>query len=226
MRTLCILAMFLAAGCARQAETPKPEAGAKPEARKPITEQIRKRKPAAECTDEELAAREKENRAIGQLAKADNKQVQDEQTTRWVEGWERWSMLLGFGGLGLGLVAAFLIGYFLKNFRLAASVGGALVGLGGVAFLFAQIVAHWQAVMWTVLALGAVATAVAIYLALEGRYAKIREAFAITSRAADRLAETAGKAKDRVFGELLENAKLLNRDELKALRDKLPEKHQ
>lgn len=169
-----------------------PAASPKP---KPISEQLRIREAPSKCTDDELKAREKDNKSIVQIIKLDDKLIDTTQKDRWVEKWSDWSFYGGFIGLGGGIIAAFLIIWFLKNVKMGLSIGGALVGLGAISFLFAQVIAHWQAVVLTCVIIGAIAIGIAIYAIIKGKVDDLKEGVRLFS---SKVKDIGGDLKDEL----------------------------
>ncbi len=144
-----LLAAFCLTGCPKNEVKPpavKPPAACP--APKPIPDQLRGRKSIAESTDQELEARAIEDQAIGEIADNDREDIEREQQNRWVRGWSKWSFRGGFAGVGLGIVAFFLILWLAKSLKWAVIIGGALAGLGVIGFAFCQIMAHWTILLW------------------------------------------------------------------------------
>lgn len=162
---------FMFCGCCKKTTDPiqgnKPPVATAPAQPQNPVDALRSRKPPTTIADCDTT--ETENNSCIMICSESNKFVENIKRNLWVAVWEKTAFISGLCGIGAGLIAGFLIIWFVKNFKLGLSIGGALMILGSLGFVFSEIVAHWQAIMWTMLIFITVLAAGYIWLLVEGK---------------------------------------------------------
>lgn len=195
-------AVLLAAGCPANVPGESPK-------QLTIEDQLQGRPPVARLSDEELKARESEDKAVGELAADDLDRVDREQKARWIASIKRWCFWLGLAGLALTVVAAAATVKFPSAYRWTLGAAGCLAGFGTLCFCASWVASHYVAVAWTVgVLMSAVVVAFVIKL-LDGQWQEMKDGLSILAKKTD------AKAED--YAKELSEAKVHNVESFKAL---------